>query len=361
MRCSPYRCWCCSRSSGCWSSPPRRSTPSRSGCGCSASELGIVDPVYEPGEYGDGEYAEDSDDDRRYDEQWREAVPARARRSGAAARGPRRLRPRRRPRRRPCQAAPAAPRARCSPPWTGRWTPWTWPPPRPQRSTVPCYNGCPPSPLVADLTKGVTAERQRAASPLPAAREPEQRGAQEATGHGARGDALASGPVPDLTKPAPDDSQPLPPRAEQLQLAGDITYSLPSLDLLARGGPGKTRSAANDAIVASLTNVFMEFKVDAAVTGFTRGPDGHPLRGGARPGGQGRADHRADEEHRVRRRQSRTSGSSARSPASPRSASRSPTPTARWSTSATCCGSRTPPRTTTRCWSRSARTSRAAT
>lgn len=39
-----------------------------------------------------------------------------------------------------------------------------------------------------------------------------------------------------------------------------------------RGGPGKTRSAANDAVVASLSNVFMEFKVDAAVTGFTRGP-----------------------------------------------------------------------------------------
>ncbi|NEE23728.1 cell division protein FtsK, partial [Streptomyces sp. SID7499] len=61
-------------------------------------------------------------------------------------------------------------------------------------------------------------------------------------------------------------------RAEQLQLSGDITYSLPSLDLLERGGPGKTRSAANDAVVASLTNVFSEFKVDAAVTGFTRGP-----------------------------------------------------------------------------------------
>lgn len=78
--------------------------------------------------------------------------------------------------------------------------------------------------------------------------------------------------VADLTKPAPETARDLPPRAEQLQLSGDITYSLPSLDLLERGGPGKTRSAANDAVVASLTNVFMEFKVDAAVTGFTRGP-----------------------------------------------------------------------------------------
>ncbi len=55
-------------------------------------------------------------------------------------------------------------------------------------------------------------------------------------------------------------------------MSSNIAYSLPSLDLLERGGPGKTRSAANDAVVASLQNVFMEFKVDAAVTGFTRGP-----------------------------------------------------------------------------------------
>ncbi len=78
--------------------------------------------------------------------------------------------------------------------------------------------------------------------------------------------------MPDLTKPAPESSPGLPARAEQLQLSGDITYSLPSLDLLERGGPGKTRSAANDLVVESLTTVFTEFKVDAAVTGFTRGP-----------------------------------------------------------------------------------------
>ncbi|MEC4015913.1 DNA translocase FtsK, partial [Streptomyces sp. H27-D2] len=85
--------------------------------------------------------------------------------------------------------------------------------------------------------------------------------------------ATGSGAVPDLTrKAAVPEAAPLPKRAEQLQLSGDITYSLPSLDLLTRGGPGRTRSAANDLIVASLTTVFTEFKVDAAVTGFTRGP-----------------------------------------------------------------------------------------
>lgn len=77
----------------------------------------------------------------------------------------------------------------------------------------------------------------------------------------------------DLTKqPAPSEGAPLPPRAEQLQLSGDVTYSLPPLDLLERGGPGRTRTAANDAVADQLRDVFSQFKVDAQVTGFTRGP-----------------------------------------------------------------------------------------
>ncbi|MDH6576510.1 DNA translocase FtsK [Kitasatospora sp. MAP5-34] len=64
---------------------------------------------------------------------------------------------------------------------------------------------------------------------------------------------------------------PAPARMEQLQLSGG-TYTLPPLDLLERGGPGKTRSALNDEVVAQLTLVFSEFKVDARVSGFTRGP-----------------------------------------------------------------------------------------
>ncbi|MFF0560337.1 DNA translocase FtsK [Streptomyces sp. NPDC004266] len=125
-------------------------------------------------------------------------------------------------------------------------------------------NGMPPSPIVADLTKDVTAERNAAV----AASGPVEKAAPVPP---ARGGDRPGGGVPDLTKPAPEPAD-LPPRAEQLQLAGDITYSLPSLDLLERGGPGKTRSAANDAVVDALSNVFVEFKVDAAVTGFTRGP-----------------------------------------------------------------------------------------
>ena len=130
-------------------------------------------------------------------------------------------------------------------------------------------HGVQPSPLVADLTS-------RIRKPVPAARAED--GADDpaaafAAGAGAGPAGAGGAAVPDLTKPAqPDAGAPLPPRAEQLQLSGDITYALPSLDLLERGGPGRTRSAANDLVVASLTQVFKEFKVDAVVTGFTRGP-----------------------------------------------------------------------------------------
>ncbi|OKJ00967.1 DNA translocase FtsK [Kitasatospora sp. CB01950] len=71
---------------------------------------------------------------------------------------------------------------------------------------------------------------------------------------------------------APDGHDEAPARMEQLQLSGDIAYSLPSLDLLERGAPAKARSQVNDDIVAQLTGVFAEFKVDAKVTGFSRGP-----------------------------------------------------------------------------------------
>lgn len=222
------------------------------------SKLGIIDPVYDP--EADGE-----SDDELYDEQWREDRRVRrssVRRSEEAGEyDPDRveadaLEKRRRPRRpsvqpamnRTMDAVDVAAAAAAA-------------------LDGAVLNGMPPSPVVADLTQGVSVERERAGTPVPGARDAGQAGRPEKS-------TSRSGAVPDLTKPVPDrsQSQPLPPRAEQLQLSGDITYSLPSLDLLERGGPGKTRSAANDAIVASLTNVFTEFKVDASVTGFTRGP-----------------------------------------------------------------------------------------
>ncbi|MFE2250551.1 cell division protein FtsK, partial [Streptomyces lavendulae] len=108
------------------------------------------------------------------------------------------------------------------------------------------YGGLPPSPLVADLTQGISVEREgvEVTAPVPPARgerpaapAPVTPPVAPAAPAGAEAPhertAAASGTlsVPDLTK-APPEAQPLPPRAEQLQLRGDITYALPSLDLL---------------------------------------------------------------------------------------------------------------------------------
>ena len=49
-------------------------------------------------------------------------------------------------------------------------------------------------------------------------------------------------------------------------------YALPSLDLLVAGDPPKLRSAANDKMIEVIQSVLDQFKVDAAVTGCTRGP-----------------------------------------------------------------------------------------
>ncbi|GAA2200068.1 DNA translocase FtsK [Streptomyces bangladeshensis] len=212
--------------------------------------------------------------DEGYDEQWREATPARPRRRSAA----------------PQTYDPESAEQEALSQRRGRPRRSAVPQPDPQRQLDAVdvaaaaaaaldgavLHGMPPSPLVADLTQGVGTGEREDTTPVPApAPVPEPDPAPAPAPVPAarpKREKLASGSVPDLTKKAPEEPRDLPARAEQLQLSGDITYALPSLDLLQRGGPGKARSAANDAVVASLTQVFTEFKVDAAVTGFTRGP-----------------------------------------------------------------------------------------
>ncbi len=78
--------------------------------------------------------------------------------------------------------------------------------------------------------------------------------------------------VPDTTHVEAPQHSPLPQRVEQLALSGDITYSLPPSQNLKPGSTPKPRSKASDAVVERLTQVLDEFGIDAAVTGYTRGP-----------------------------------------------------------------------------------------
>ncbi|WP_104430890.1 DNA translocase FtsK [Kineococcus xinjiangensis] len=107
---------------------------------------------------------------------------------------------------------------------------------------------------------------------------PKAQAADEAPADEAEVAGAAAAPVPAARVPAaapkdPDPpSEPLPIRVEQLALAGDVPYTLPSDEVLTPGTPHKTRSAANDRVVEALTTVLTQFEIDAKVTGFMRGP-----------------------------------------------------------------------------------------
>ncbi|SIR86114.1 DNA segregation ATPase FtsK/SpoIIIE, S-DNA-T family [Williamsia sterculiae] len=84
--------------------------------------------------------------------------------------------------------------------------------------------------------------------------------------------AKATAPVadPDPVAAVDSDAELVPAQIVDKPLDGD--YRLPPATLLVDGDPPKTRSSANEDMIDRITAVLEQFKIDAAVTGFTRGP-----------------------------------------------------------------------------------------
>ncbi|MGZ8179886.1 DNA translocase FtsK [Williamsia sp. SKLECPSW1] len=78
--------------------------------------------------------------------------------------------------------------------------------------------------------------------------------------------------TPAATPSAPPAAAAVADTDELVERAVDGDYRLPPASLLVDGDPPRTRSASNDDMIDRISAVLDQFKIDAAVTGFTRGP-----------------------------------------------------------------------------------------
>jgi S-DNA-T family DNA segregation ATPase FtsK/SpoIIIE len=138
------------------------------------------------------------------------------------------------------------------------------------------------------LVNGDRRPGRNAAPGGPGGRVPEARigeGLLDDLGFTTETDAVPPPPAPPAEEPpaavpplVPEAVRVIPPSpvlpGEQLTLGNtaDGDYALPPSGLLRPGSPHKARTKANDKVVADLQDVFEQFKVDATVSNFTRGP-----------------------------------------------------------------------------------------
>jgi S-DNA-T family DNA segregation ATPase FtsK/SpoIIIE len=135
----------------------------------------------------------------------------------------------------------------------------------------------PPDLSGAELLDGYVGDEAFERAAIVAAREEAEREAERDAAADATPTTTVPAPgtaasrIPDKSIAAPPVTTGVP-RGEQPMLGGDVLYTLPSEDALAKGAPHKLRSAANDRVVEALTTVLDQFEIDAQVTGFMRGP-----------------------------------------------------------------------------------------
>ncbi|RDI64872.1 S-DNA-T family DNA segregation ATPase FtsK/SpoIIIE [Nocardia pseudobrasiliensis] len=106
--------------------------------------------------------------------------------------------------------------------------------------------------------------------------EPPLRDAKEIITPESEPEKPAPKPKPKKAPPKVVDHTPDPPAPQQLEFVAEREvegeYHLPPLSLLIDGEAPKKRSAANESMIEAITEVLVQFKIDAAVTGFVRGP-----------------------------------------------------------------------------------------